>query len=120
MNVRNYFLFIFVVVFCFSCSVQPNSTLTISNGDKDFSLVACNNTALNNSITNPSESAYLYYGFNSAFSKNLIQKASDFLPAIEITVSINDSKNKDEVFGFAFGFLYENDFENGKLKEGKE
>ena len=116
MNVRNYFLFIFVVVFCFSCSVQPNSTLTISNGDKDFSLVACNNTALNNSITNPSESAYLYYGFNSAFSKNLIQKASEFLPAIEITVSISDSKNNDSISGFAFGFLYESDTKIFKVK----
>ena len=115
MNVRNYFLLVLVVVFCFSCSVQPNSSLTISNGEKDFTLVACNNTALNNSISNPKESSYLYYGFNSAFCKSLIQKSSEFLPAIEITVSINDSKNNESVSGFAFGFLYESDFTNGKI-----
>ena len=115
MNVRNYFLLILVVVISFSCSVQPHSSLTISCDQKDFKLVACNNTALSNSISNPSESSYLYYGFNSAFCKNLIQSSSEFLPAIEITVSISDSKNNDSISGFAFGFLYESDFTNGKI-----
>ena len=116
MNVRNLFFLIFSVIFCFSCSVQPHSSLTISCEQKDFPLVACNNTALGNLISNPSESSYLYYGFSSAFSKTLENKASEFLPALEVTFSINESISEKDLSGFALGFIYENDFENGILK----
>ena len=101
MNVRNYFLLILVVVISFSCSVQPHSSLTISCDQKDFKLVACNNTALGNLISNPSESSYLYYGFSSAFSKTLENKASEFLPALEVTFSINESISEKDLSGFA-------------------
>ncbi len=116
MNARNLFFLVIAVIFCFSCSVQPHSSLSISCEQKDFPLVACNNTALGNLISNPTESSYLYYGFSSAFTKTLVNKASEFLPAIEVTISISDNFSKNNLSGFAFGFLYENDFESGKLK----
>lgn len=116
MKIRTYLFIIFVVFFCFSCSVQPHSTLSISCEQKDFSLIACNNTALSNKISNPTESSYIYYGFSSSFLKTLTNKAREFLPAIEVTVAINDVASKKDLSGFALGFLYENDYSNGKLK----
>ena len=77
MNVRNYFLLVLVVVFCFSCSVQPNSSLTISNGEKDFTLVACNNAKREQELVARNDSLSIALSQNKVALEQVMQTIAD-------------------------------------------
>lgn len=109
----SYITLVFVLLILLSsCTISPLSSLTIKSSNEQFKLFACNNSALTNLIEPEKNGNYSYFSFSKEFYDNLLNRSQDNILSIQIKLH---RCNKEQNGNFAFGYLYNEDFNKNKL-----
>ena len=105
----------------FSCSAA-SSKLSFTFNNSEYRLFALNKNAVNSVIKTGGANAYLYYKFsdelNSALQKSGYRNEADVPSSMKLSFLPEGQKNPENpVPGVVtVAFLYEDDFQDGKLK----
>lgn len=95
-----------------SCNISPLSSLTIKSTNEQFKLYACNNSALANTIEPEKNGNYSYYSFAKEFTDKLMNLSKNEILSIQVKLH---RTNTEQTGNFAFGYLYNEDFNKNKL-----